>query len=360
MRRTPLFNAHVTDGARMVDFAGWQMPVQYGSILDEVRAVRSGVGVFDVSHMGQVRVSGAGALGAIQRLLTNDASKLAPGRAQYSLMCDDGGGILDDLIVYRRDGGAGAPDFLIVVNASNRETDFDWMSARGSGPDAVFDDVSDDYALIAVQGPMAEATLAPSLTGCDLAKLPAFSHAAAVFGSAPVHVARTGYTGEDGFEIFSAPTAAETIWRTLRDSGVVPCGLGARDVLRIEASYSLYGHEINRETNPYEAGLGWVVKPSKGDFIGREPIVAAKAAGLTRRLTGILPDDVRAIPRQGTVVTTAAGAGIVTSGTMSTTLDRAIGIAYLPKDAEGDVTLAMRGRELPARIVDLPFYKRCR
>lgn len=348
----------MADGARMVDFAGWHMPVQYGSILDEVRAVRAGVGVFDVSHMGQVRVTGAGGLSAIQRLLTNDASKLSPARAQYTLMCDDNGGILDDLIVYRWDDGSADPDFLIVVNASNRESDYDWMRSRGAGPDAIFSDLSDEYALIAVQGPQAEATLAPLIDRCDLTRMVPFSHAAARFGTFDVHVARTGYTGEDGFEIFCSPSDAVAVWQALRGSGAVPCGLGARDVLRIEASYSLYGHEITRETNPYEAGLGWVVKPSKGEFIGRTPILAAKAAGLTRRLRGILPDDLKAIPRQGTVVTTGAGPGIVTSGTMSTTLERAIGMAYVPASADGAVTLAMRGKELPATIVDLPFYKR--
>lgn len=341
-----------------MDFAGWEMPVQYGSILDEVRAVRTGCGVFDVSHMGQVRVSGPDALAAIQTLLTNDAARLKEGSAQYSLMCRDDGGILDDLIVYRWSGGSALPEFLIVVNASNRASDFEWMCVRGASANAVFEDVSDDYALIAVQGPRAQAILLDLVADCNLAAMPPFSHAACTLNRASAHIARTGYTGEDGFEVFCSPDAAESIWTGVVDAGAVPCGLGARDVLRIEASYPLYGHEITIETNPYEAGLGWVVKPSKGDFIGCAAMVAAKQAGLTRSLSGIVPDDHKAIPRQGTVVETPLGPGVVTSGTMSVCLERAIGIAYAPTGAEGEVSLAMRGKKLPANIVKLPFYRR--
>jgi aminomethyltransferase len=335
------------------------MPVQYGAILDEVRSVRSACGVFDVSHMGQVHVSGRGALAAIQNLLTNDASKLTESQAQYSLLCRDDGGILDDLIVYRWDRDGGQPEFLIVVNASNRETDFAWMQDRGASRVAAFTDVSDDYALIAVQGPQAETIVGKLVDNCDLASLRPFSHTPAVFaGGLNVHLARTGYTGEDGFEVFCAPDAAEAVWSHLVESGAAPCGLGARDVLRIEASYPLYGHEITQETNPYEAGLGWVVKPAKGDFIGRDAMVAAKQAGLQRSLAGILPEDHKAIPRQGTSLETDRGKGVVTSGTMSTTLGRAIGMAYVPKGATGSVSMAMRGKQLPASIVKLPFYRR--
>jgi aminomethyltransferase len=360
-RSTSLHESHVRAGARMVDFAGWHMPVQYGSILGEVRAVREAVGVFDVSHMGQVRVSGAGALAAVQHLLTNNAATLEPGRAQYSLMCRADGGILDDVIVYRCEDDAEGPAFLIVVNASNREADFAWMSKRGASADAAFEDVSDRYALIAVQGPFAAGTLAGLITGCDLGGMRAFSHGEACFGgAAPIRVARTGYTGEDGFELFCAPENAPAVWKGIVEAGAAPCGLGARDVLRIEASYPLYGHEITVETNPYEAGLGWVVKPAKGDFVGREAMLASKAAGLDRVLKGVLPDDAKAIPRQGTAASTAQGPGVVTSGTFSPTLGRAIGMAYMPTQTDGRAKLYMRGAELPAGIVNLPFYKRSR
>lgn len=358
LRHTPLTAAHVAAGARLVDFAGWEMPVQYGAILDEVRAVRRDCGVFDVSHMGQVRVTGTGALAAIQRLLTNDAAKLTQGRAQYSLMCREDGGILDDLIVYRWSDDNAPPEYLIVVNASNREADFSWMCDKGASPGVVFTDVSDDYALIAIQGPHAESITAGLVDGCQLASLRPFSHQACSGGGAAANIARTGYTGEDGFEVFCRPEAAESIWSQMVGAGAKPCGLGARDVLRIEASYPLYGHEITQETNPYEAGLAWVVKPAKGDFLGRDAMVAARQAGLTRKLVGVLPEDHKAIPRQGTLIESAAGPGVVTSGTMSTSLERAIGIAYVPSDADGEVSMAMRGKQLPATIVKLPFYRR--
>ncbi len=339
------------------------MPVQYTGILQEARIVRSAAGLFDVSHMGQVVVSGPGALSAVQRLLTNDASKLAPGRAQYSLMCRDDGGILDDLIVYRWDDGTAEPEFLIVVNASNREQDFGWMSSRGSGDDVTWRDASDDYALIALQGPNSQDLLAPFVSGTDLAGLRYFSHTKAEFRAltkrTAVHIARTGYTGEDGFELFCTPDDSPEIWVTLANAGAGPCGLGARDVLRIEASYPLYGHEIDTTTNPYEAGLGWVVKPAKGDFVGRDAMLSARESGITRVLRGVVPVDERAVPRQDTVITFADGReGRVTSGTMSPTLNRAIGICYVPSHSPESALLEMRGKQLPASITSLPFYKR--
>jgi aminomethyltransferase len=353
-----LYQNHVAAGARIVPFAGWEMPVQCGSILDEVRAVRQSAGIFDVSHMGQVRVLGAGSLSAVQRLFTNNAAALTPGRAQYSLMCQPDGGILDDLIVYRWDDGAAEPDYLIVVNASNRETDYAWMVEHSCGEDCTLADLSDDFALLAVQGPQAVGIVQGLAPAADLAGIPAFSHAAAtLIDGTPVHVARTGYTGEDGFEIFCAWDAAPAVWDSVVAAGAAPCGLGARDVLRIEACYPLYGHEINTSTVPYQAGLGWVVKPKKGDFIGRDAMLAARAAGLPR-LRGLLPDDPRAIPREGAPVRHPDGDGTVTSGTFSPTLNRAIAMGYLPASAEGEATLPMRGREYAARIVDLPFYKR--
>jgi aminomethyltransferase len=341
----------------MVPFAGWEMPVHYGSILDEVRAVRGGVGVFDVSHMGEFRVAGDDALAALQHLLTNDASRLRPGRAQYTLLCREDGGVLDDLIVYRND-----HDFLVVANASNRADDFQWMTGHTAALDARWTDESDATALLAVQGPRAAALLAPLVSGVSLAELRPFSHGPAVLqtagGQIEARLARTGYTGEDGFEIFCAWDDAPAIWNAVTAAGAAPCGLGARDVLRIEAAYPLYGHEINVDTNPYAAGLGWVVKPDKGPFIGRDAIVSARDAGLPRQLRGLLPEDPRAIPREGAEVVHRSGVGRVTSGTFSPTLGRAIAMAYMPAGAAGEAQVLMRGRQLPAAIVDLPFYKK--
>lgn len=361
LRRTSLFECHSRLGAKIVPFAGWEMPVHYGSILDEVRAVRSAIGVFDVSHMGEFRVHGGAALEMLQRLLTNDVSRLQPGRAQYTLLCNEAGGVLDDLIVYRADAGGDPNDFLLVVNASNRARDFEWISGHAV-EDAISEDISDTLALIALQGPMAAATLSTFVTGVELDAMRPFSHAQAQLRTAErvhaVRLARTGYTGEDGFEIFCPWDEAPAVWNALVNSGATPCGLGARDVLRIEAGYPLYGHELTEETNPYAAGLGWVVKPRKGFFIGRDAMEAARGQGLPMKLHGILPDDPRAIPREGAEVLHPLGAGRVTSGTYSPTLERAIAMAYLPAPADGRAELKMRGRELPATVVDLPFYKR--
>lgn len=349
-------------GARMVPFAGWEMPVHYGSILDEVRAVRSGAGVFDVSHMGEFRVRGEGALDALQHLLTNDASRLKPGRAQYTLLCNETGGVLDDLIAYRWSDSRDPTDFMLVVNAANRERDYAWMTARAADAGVQWEDISDTMALLAVQGPDAARLLHPLVPDTDLEVFRPFSHMPARLRTATdvldVHLARTGYTGEDGFEIFCAWDDAPAIWDAVTAAGATPCGLGARDVLRIEASYPLYGHELTEDTNPYAAGLGWVVKPEKGDFIGREAMEAAREAHLPRTLRGILPEDERAIPREGTEIRHPLGAGRITSGTFSPTLGRAVAMAFVPNGAEGNVQMLMRGRELPAAIVDLPFYKR--
>lgn len=364
LKQTSLYDIHVAAGARMVPFAGWQMPVQYTGILDEVRAVRSAAGLFDVSHMGEIRVSGPDAMAFVQRLLTNDVQRIAPGQAQYSLMCGFHGGVLDDLIVYRVDDGS-RPEYLIVVNASNAEADYDWMLEQSAGFDVTLANESERWALIAVQGPLALETLQPFATGLSLSPMPAFTHAAAVF-AAPgprleVRIARTGYTGEDGFELFVPWHDAPTVWQALARAGARPAGLGARDVLRIEASYPLYGHEIDETITPYEAGLGWVVKPAKGDFIGREPMLALKSSGLPRILRGILTQDTRAVPREGAEVSFADGRrGIVRSGTFSPTLERAISMGFVPPDAPEECTVAVRGSQAPARIVPLPFYKRAR
>jgi aminomethyltransferase len=348
----------------MVPFAGWQMPVQYTGILDEVRAVRNATGLFDVSHMGEIRVGGPDARAFLQRLLTNDVERLAPGQAQYSLMCGYHGGVLDDLIVYRVDNGSRL-EYLIVVNASNAATDYEWIVEQSDGFDVSLADESERWALIAVQGPAALDKLQPFVPGLNLAPMPAFTHAVTAFATPAraleVRVARTGYTGEDGFELFVPWDEAPSVWRALAEAGAKPAGLGARDVLRIEASYPLYGHEIDETITPYEAGLGWVVKPAKGDFIGREPMLALKSSGLPRILRGILTEDPRAVAREGAEVLFADGRkGIVRSGTYSPTLERAISIGFVPPAPPEECTVTVRGAQAPARVVPLPFYKRAR
>jgi aminomethyltransferase len=391
LKRTPLYEEHRAAGARLVPFAGWEMPVQYAGVIEEVRAVRggsrAGCGLFDVSHMGEALVTGPAALAWLNSLTTNDISRLTPGRAQYSLLLRPDGGILDDILVYQ----TGEEQYLLVLNASNREKDVAWLQGRPT-PGVEVRDISDEVALLAVQGPGAQALLGP-LTDVDLASLRRFRFASGTVAGMPALVARTGYTGEDGFELFLPPTEEvfgircsvfglragnsehrtpntehrtpntdlPDLWSALAQAGAVQCGLGARDVLRLEAGNVLYGHEIDEETTPLEAGLEWVVKPEKGAFMGAEALARLReAGGPPRRLVG-LQSETRAIPRQGyPIVREGDTLGIVTSGTYSPTLERPIGMGYLPAAAarEGDtVEIVVRGRPEPARIVPLPFYR---
>ena len=378
LKRTPLYDAHVAAGARMVPFAGWEMPVQYSGVIDEVRAVRHAAGVFDVSHMGEALVSGPAALAWLNSLTTNDVSRLTPGRAQYSLLLREDGGILDDILVYQ----IGDERYLLVLNASNAGKDLDWLRAHPV-PGAELTDVSDETALLAVQGPDALALLAP-LADIDLAGLRRFGSAFGTVAGIPALVARTGYTGEDGFELFLAPWVEGSdrpvapsprrpvaLWNALLAAGAKPCGLGARDVLRLEAGNVLYGHEIDEETTPLEAGLGWVVKPEKGAFMGSDALAERQRlpAGETgphaplgppRRLVGLV-SETRAIPRQGYPIARDSDTlGVVTSGTFSPTRDRPIAMGYVIPSAarEGEtVQIIVRGRPEPARVVPLPFYR---
>jgi aminomethyltransferase len=382
LKRTPLYEAHVAAGARLVPFAGWEMPVQYSGVIEEVRAVRGAVGVFDVSHMGEVAVSGPAALAWLNSLTTNDASRLSPGRAQYSLLLREDGGILDDILVYQ----TGEEQYLVVLNASNTGKDLAWLRGH-SVPGAEIEDVSDKTALLAVQGPGAQELLAP-LAEIDLAGMRRFGCTFGTVAGVPALVARTGYTGEDGFELFVGPwtvgdreqarggeapeTLVPSLWRALLDAGAKPCGLGARDVLRLEAGNVLYGHEIDEETTPLEAGLEWVVKPEKGAFLGSDALAERSGWGRAtghssdpglspaRRLVG-LQSESRAIPRQGyPIVRDGDTLGVVTSGTYSPTLERPIGMGYVTPAAarEGErVEILVRERPEPARIVPLPFYR---
>jgi len=360
-KKTPLYDEHVRLGAKIVDFAGWEMPVQYTGVIDEHLAVRKAAGLFDVSHMGQIEISGNGAEALIQYLTTNDVKKMTNGRAQYSIFCNERGTVIDDIIVYRFE----ANRYIIVVNASNLEKDFAWCK-RHERPDATVKNRSDEFALIAFQGPKAPSIL-QGLTDIGLQDIANYYFkVGAVAGTENIIVARTGYTGEDGFELFTSPKDAPKIWQALlergKSVGVKAAGLGARDTLRLEMKYSLYGHEITEETNPIEAGLGWVVKlDTPDDFIGKSAIVDIKKQGLARKLIGFKMID-RGIPRQGyPIIIGGKPQGIVTSGTMSPSLDYAIGLGYVPAGSEtigNKISIDIRAQHREAVIVETPFYKR--
>ena len=354
MKRTSLYETHQAAGATLVPFAGWEMPVSYAGTVSEVAATRTAAGLFDVSHMGEVTVKGAGAFDFVQAVTTNDASKLSPGKAQYSLLLNEHGGIIDDIIVYC----LAESEYMIVLNAGCKDKDWDWLEARALGrPNLTLTDISDETALIAVQGPAAITLAAEVLEStAALPDLKRFHFAAIVEHG--LTVSRTGYTGEDGLEIFCKWPDAPALWKLLADAGTVPCGLGARDVLRLEAAYPLYGHELDAENFPAASGTGWAVKPKKGEFIGRG---ALQAAPKTEQLVGIRMEE-RAIPREHYAVTDTAGrrVGETTSGTWSPTLKAGIAMARLSAEAAApgtDVFVDIRGREAPARIVALPFYR---
>ncbi|MCY1005294.1 glycine cleavage system aminomethyltransferase GcvT [Nannocystis pusilla] len=362
LQHTPLHDAHVARGAKMVDFGGWHMPLQYEGILAEHRAVRTAVGIFDVSHMGEVDFTGPGALAAVQRLITNDAAKLTDGKAMYTAVCYPDGGIVDDCIVYRH----GPENFRIVVNAANIAKDFAHFQEH-AGSLCKIENHSDDVALIAVQGPQARGLVA-RLAGDDaLLQVPSFGFAAATLAGAPIVAARTGYTGEDGFELFVEPARAVAVWDALLASGAASIGLGARDTLRLEAKLCLYGNDIDATTNPLEAGLGWVVKLDKrargDDFVGGEALAQIKARGNTRSLVGFRVTEGKNIARAGADIVDAGGAvvGKVTSGAPALTVGGAVGIAYVPValSAPGTaLTISQRGKTFAAEVVKGPFYRR--
>ena len=349
LRKTPLHQVHVDLGARMVDFAGWHMPIQYAGLIEEHQIVRTEAGLFDVSHMGEFTISGVDAFEFLQYALTNNVAKVRRGRAQYTLMCSESGGVIDDAVLYRPD------DYMLVVNAANVQTDWKWLSSLATGFDVQLTNRSEEYALLAAQGPKAEALLDP-LCDIDLTRLRRWRIRAAMLDGRGVLIARTGYTGEDGFEIFTASYDAVRVWGALTAVGFTPVGLGARNTLRLEAGMPLHGQDISGEINSLEAGLSGVVDMNKGDFVGRK---ALQAAAGSRVLKGLWMVD-RAIPREHCVVRTAAGAGTVTSGTYSPTLKVGIAMALLPPAVEvGDlVSVEIRGRQREALVVELPFYNR--
>jgi aminomethyltransferase len=361
LKRTPLYSVHRELGAKMVDFGGWEMPVEYSGIRDEHRAVRERAGLFDVSHMGEFAVEGADALAFLQRLTTNDVARLEVGRCHYSAMLTPRGTFVDDLLVYR----LGALKYLLVVNAGNTPGDLAHARSLAGNFHVRLEDRSMDYALIALQGPRAEEVLAP-LTEADLPAIPYYGFVEEAVSGARAIVSRTGYTGEAGFEIYCDPEDAPRLFREILDAGraidVLPCGLGARDTLRLEAKMALYGNDIDDTVTPLEADLGWIVKMNKGEFEGREALAKQKAAGLTRKLVGFDLLD-RGIARHGYEVRSAAGRGVVTSGIPSPTLGKSIGLAFLPiaDTAVGtEFHVDLRGRPARARVVETPFYKRAK
>jgi aminomethyltransferase len=359
LKYTPLRQSHEQLGAKMVDFAGWYMPVQYKGLKEEHACVRQAVGLFDVSHMGEIRVRGPHAVASLQWMTTNDVSRLQAGQAQYSLYPNAEGGIVDDLIVYCVKPGE---DYLLCVNASNVEKDFAFMLNQNRGAEIVNE--SADWGQIAVQGPKAIELLSRVFSE-DIKNLASFTFLECSFEKTRVLVTRTGYTGEDGAEIFVPAGATVALWQALLktgvDLGVQPIGLGARDTLRTEMKYSLYGHEIDDQTSPFEAGLGWVVKPGKKDFLGRAPMVAAKESGLKRKLVGFTLSE-RGIPRQGYPVLSFDNKeiGRVTSGTLSPSLNQSIGIAYVDlafAEVGQEFNVDIRGRGAKARVVKTPFVQ---
>jgi len=360
LRRTPLHAEHLRLDGKMVPFAGWEMPVQYPTgIQAEHRAVREAAGLFDVSHMGEFHVEGPGALDLVRRVAANDAAKLELGQAQYSALLTDDGTLIDDLLVYRTADAA----YLLVVNASNLDEDREWILSHGEGLDFSFEDRSDATALVALQGP-ASARILAGLTEVNLDAIGFYRFAQGQVAGVHCMVARTGYTGEDGFELYHPAGEAAGLWRALLEAGaphgLIPAGLGARDSLRLEVGYPLYGNDLDREHTALEAGLGWVVKLDRDPFIGRDALLRQKEAGLTRRLTGIRLDG-KGFPRPGyPVIHDGKEVATVTSGTLSPSLGEGVALAYLPVGAAApgtQVAVRIRGRDVAGVVERPPFYK---
>ncbi|HLH61482.1 MAG TPA: glycine cleavage system aminomethyltransferase GcvT [Ktedonobacteraceae bacterium] len=360
LKRTPLYDEHRTLGARIVEFSGFEMPVQYTSILEEHRAVRTHAGLFDVSHMGEFKVEGPGALAFLQHLVPNDVSRLAIHQALYTQLCLPNGGTIDDLIIYH----LAENHYMLVVNAGSIDKDFAWVQEQAKNFNVQVVNQSDTTALLALQGPEAQSILQP-LTGVDLAGIRYYHFEPGLVDGINCIISRTGYTGEDGFELYCSPVDVVKLWRDLlaagKEKGLLPAGLGARDTLRLEAGYCLYGHELDEQTNPLEAGLGWTVKLNKGDFIGHDALLKVKEEGLRRKLIGIEMIE-RGIPRGGyAIYDNDRQIGTLTSGAPSPTLNKNIGMGYVDAAyaAVGKpVQIDIRGKRTAAQIVALPFYKR--
>ena len=359
MKKTRFNNMHRQAGAKLVEFAGYEMPIQYSSIIAEHKAVRNSVGVFDVSHMGEIFISGEKALDFVQHITINDASKLFPGRIQYSAMCFSDGGIVDDLLVYMISG----TEFMLVVNASNIDKDFNWMVSNNKFGVKI-ENRSDDYSLLAVQGPNSKKVV-QKLMSSDL-DLEYYHFRKDKIAGTEMIISRTGYTGELGYELYfkGNETVAEMIWEKIFEAGeefsIQPVGLAARDSLRLEMGFCLYGNDIDETTNPIEAGLGWITKLEKGDFIGKDAILKAKSNALKRKLVALISDE-KTFPRHGYDITlNRKKIGNVTSGTVSPVLDKPVALGYVDTDYKAidtRVNFLIRGKEVPARVVKLPFVK---
>jgi len=356
-KKTPFYDIHLKNHAKIVEFAGFLMPIQFRGIREEHRKVRSSVGLFDITHMGEFEVWGKDAENFVQRMTTNDVSKLAPYQVQYSCMCYDHGGIVDDLLVYRL-----SDHFLLVVNGACLEKDFKWLSDHLSG-EVELKNVSDETSLLAIQGPKAE-NVFKKLTSYNLPDLRYYWSAWGKINHVEMLFSRTGYTGEDGFELYFSPSHAEKMWNAIMEAGkeydIEPIGLGARDSLRLEMKYMLYGNDIDQNTNPLEAGIGWIVKLDKGDFVGKRPILKLKEEGIRRKLVAFEFVD-RAFPRQHYPIhKEGKKIGEVTSGTFSPSLSKGIGMGYVPIEHSKigtELDIVIRGKPNKAIIVKPPFYK---
>ena len=358
LKRTPLFESHLDSGGKVIDFAGWEMPVQYSGILSEVREVREGSGMFDVSHMGRLELSGQGAELLLNSVLSVDVSSINVGRAKYNVICDDKGGIIDDCIVYRQ-----VDQYLLIPNASNRESVIDWLNAHiCDSLEVEINDISTSTVMVAVQGPLSGAILAKH-TSTDLTKLRPFSAVDTEVFGVEVFIARTGYTGEDGFEIIASSDYGPLIWKTLEDSGVIPCGLGARDVLRLEAGLLLHGNDMDRSVNPYEAGLDYFVNNNRSEYVARDSLASIREKGIERKIVGLAIEG-RSVARHGCFIFhDGEKIGEISSGSPSPTLNQNIGMGYIPVNlSEPDTRLGVdiRGKMTQATVVELPFYKRVR
>jgi aminomethyltransferase len=363
LKRTPLFPVYGRYGAKTIDFGGWELPVQFSSIKEEHEAVRTRAGLFDVSHMGEFVVKGSGSLAFLQKMMTNDVAKLTDGRAQYTLMCYEDGGTVDDLLIYKKADG----EYLLVVNAANIEKDFAWLNEHAFGG-VQLENVSAEIAQLALQGPLAEQVL-QKLANIDLSTLKFFAFQDNVdLQGVKALVSRTGYTGEDGFEIYCRAEDAIALWEAIleagKEEGVIPCGLGARDTLRFEAALPLYGQELSKDITPIEAGLGFAVKTNKEmDFIGKEVLKKQKEEGTARKLVGIEMMD-KGIPRHGyKVFANGEEVGFITTGTQSPTLKKNIGLALMKTEFAGlgsEVEVEIRGKRLKAKVIATPFYKRAK
>ncbi|WP_285517033.1 glycine cleavage system aminomethyltransferase GcvT [Thermolongibacillus altinsuensis] len=363
MKRTPLFPIYEQYGAKTIDFGGWELPVQFSSIKEEHEAVRARAGLFDVSHMGEIEVKGKDSLAFLQKVMTNDVAKLTNGRAQYTIMCYENGGTVDDLLIYKKD----EDHYLLVVNAANTEKDVEWLNQHVFG-DVELTNISEKIAQLALQGPLAEKVL-QTLTDIDLSQMKFFEFKDNVnLQGINALVSRTGYTGEDGFEIYCRAEDAITLWNAIleagKEDGVLPCGLGARDTLRFEATLPLYGQELSKDITPIEAGLGFAVKTNKEiDFIGKDVLKKQKEEGTLRKLVGIEMID-KGIPRHGyPIFFEEEEIGFVTTGTQSPTLKKNIGLALIKSEfsaLDTEVKVDIRGKRLKAKVVATPFYKRAK